>query len=60
MLSSQGNRTVDFHNFEPIIRNLGGHMNWFTKEYSTASLVQFKNSNLDSANIKVNNIYIII
>jgi hypothetical protein len=53
MLSSQGNRTVDFQNFEPIIRNLGGHMNWFVKEYSTANLIHFKNSNLDSPNIKV-------
>ena len=55
MLSSEGNRTSDFQNFEPIIRNLGGHMNWFLKEYSTANLIQVKNSNLESAEIKVNN-----
>ena len=54
MLGSEGNRTIDFQNFEPVIRSLGGHMNWFVKEYNTSSLLQYKNSHLESAEIKVN------
>lgn len=53
MLTSEQNLRKDIQNFEPIIRNLGVHMNWFLKEFSTANLIQFKNSNLESSEVKV-------
>jgi len=52
-MASGETQKLEISNFEPVLRSLGGHMNWFLPEYSTRFLLNFKNQYLDSPQIKV-------
>jgi len=57
-MASNDTKNLDFANFDPVLRSLGGHINWFTSEYNTKSLLNIKKDFLDSPNIKVKKIYL--
>jgi len=53
MMSSIDTQKLELANFDPVLRSLGGHMNWFLSEYNTQSLLNLKKHYLDSPNINV-------
>jgi hypothetical protein len=52
-MAGEETQKLEFSNFEPVLRSLGGHLNWFLHEYNTLSLLNLKKHYLDSPEIKV-------
>lgn len=53
MMAGEETQKLEYANFEPVLRSLGGHTNWFLHEYNTQTLLNLRKHYLDSAEIKV-------
>lgn len=53
MMSGEETQKLEFANFEPVLRSLGGNINWFLHEYNTDTLLNLRKHYLDSPEIKV-------
>ena len=53
ILANDDTKVIELSNLEPVLRSLGGHLNWFVQEYSTQSLKNLKKHYLDSPEVKV-------